>query len=479
MSDITPEPVRDPIPTPPEGEPPADEPGYAPPVAGYGDTNLPTPEPPLITEEPARYQVPPITPAEEPAVARGDDAPIPTEHKAGRVGCGIIAAAAVIALVVAAFAGVAAGFLGARLASGGFGGMRGVITDRPARVTLVPSQTEEPAVAAAAAAVPSVVNIDIRGGTTKGGDSGLPNSHPNVPTMGNGSGVAYKPAPGGGTYIITNNHVVEEAKSIVVRDESGRSVPAKVVGRDPETDIAVVQIGERVPAILKGDSGKLVVGQTVVAIGSPFGLEHTVTEGVVSALGRSLPDFSGAPSNAYPLVDVIQTDAAINPGNSGGALVDRQGRLVGINTAIYSDSGSSGGIGFAVPVNTAIRVADQIVAGNEITHPFIGIIGQTVTPELAQQQKITAKEGAYVADLAKGSGAEKAGVKVGDVVVAVDGVPVRSMDDLILQVRRKRVGDMVKISVLRDGKPQDFQVKVGDKPANLTTPKQESTGTAP
>ena len=174
-----------------------------------------------------------------------------------------------------------------------------------------------------------------------------------MPMKGNGSGVAYKSTSDGATYILTNNHVVEDADRLTVRDSTGKSYPAELVGRDPETDIAVVKVDAKIPVIDLGDSAKLLVGQTVVAIGSPFGLEHTVTSGVVSALGRSLPDFSNT-GNAYPLVDVIQTDAAINPGNSGGALVDSRGQLVGINTAIYSDTGASGGIGFAVPVNTAV-----------------------------------------------------------------------------------------------------------------------------
>jgi S1-C subfamily serine protease len=217
------------------------------------------------------------------------------------------------------------------------------------------------------------------------------------------------------------------------------------------------------------------VGQSVVAIGSPFGLEHSVTAGVVSALGRSLPDFGTTSEDAYPLVDVIQTDAAINPGNSGGALVDTSGRLVGINTAIYTESGASGGIGFAVPVDTAIRVADQLIEGGEIRHPFIGLIGQTVTPELAAEEKLTVEEGAYVADIAKGSGSEKAGVKIGDVVTEVDGTEIRTMDDLILQVRRKQVGDTVSLMILRDGKTVELEVTVGDKPAEYESQNGPST----
>ena len=377
---------------------------------------------------PAAAAVPPVTP---PAVQPAAEKPSGGHGSTGA----IIAVAVVLAFVVAAFTGASAGFFGARLAAGqGFGGIT-----KAAKITVVPSRTTDPAVAASAASVPSVVNVDVSGDGASSGSQALPEDHPGVPMKGNGSGVAYKSSSDGGTYILTNNHVVEEADKITVRDATGKSYPAKLVGRDPETDIAVLEVDAALPAIDLGNSGDLVVGQSVVAIGSPYGLEHTVTSGVVSALGRSLPDFTDS-GNAYPLVDVIQTDAAINPGNSGGALVDSRGRLVGINTAIYSDSGSNGGIGFAVPVNTAVRVGNQLVEGGEINHPFVGIIGSTLTEELAAEKKLSVKEGAYVAEVAKGSGAEKAGVKVDDVVVAVDGAPIRSMDDLILQIRRKQVG---------------------------------------
>ena len=285
---------------------------------------------------------------------------------------------------------------------------------------------------------------------------------------GQGSGVAFKAADGG-TYILTNNHVVENASTITVRSTAGKSWPATIVGRDPDNDIAVVKISEALPLIALGDSSNLVVGQTVVAIGSPFGLEHSVTSGVISAMGRSLPDFAEENAGVYPLIDVIQTDAAINPGNSGGALVDRSGRLVGINTAIYSDSGSSGGIGFAVPVNKAVDVAEQLITNGTVTHPFIGIIGVTVDSETAATNKLTVQEGALVKEIAPDSGSAKAGVKVNDVVVAVDGQDVRSMDDLILLVRRHKAGDTIKLKVIRDGKPVELTVTVGDRPAGYSS----------
>jgi S1-C subfamily serine protease len=387
-------------------------------------------------------------------------------HKPGST----IAIAVLLSFVIAVFSGAAAGFLGARIAGGG------TRTRAPQQVEVIAPRTSEPIVAAAAAGLPSVVNIDVSGSGSTTDAQGLPQNHPSVPSQGTGSGVAYKRADGG-TYIITNNHVVENADTLTVRDAAGQSMKAVLVGRDPESDIAVVKVDRNIPLIKTADSAKLLVGQSVVAIGSPFGLEHSVTSGVISALGRSLPEYVGSTSSASPLVDVIQTDAAINPGNSGGALVDRTGKLVGINTAIYSDSGQNGGIGFAVPVNTATRVADQLIAGDGVTHPFLGVVGTTITSQLAQQEKLTVTEGTWVSETTKGSGAEKAGIRKGDVITAVDGTAIRSINDLILNVRRKQVGDTVKLSVIRGEEKLTIDVVVGDKPADLATPSAPDTST--
>jgi S1-C subfamily serine protease len=399
------------------------------------------------------------------------------EHRIS--GASLVALAAAISLAVSLVVGLGAGYLGARLAS---------TTQRSlaptSRVKVMVPATAEPVQAAAAAAVPSIVYIEVRSTETSGGSGGLPKAHPSVPVVDSGSGVAYKEAPDGGTYILTNNHVVKDARRLTVRDATGKSYQAALVGRDAESDMAVVKVDAAIPTINLGDSSKLAVGQTVVAIGSPFGLEHSVTSGVVSALGRSLPDFAEDDDGTYPLVDVIQTDAAINPGNSGGALVDRQGRLVGINTAIYSDSGASGGIGFAIPSDSAIRVAEKLIAGGKVDYPFLGIIGMTVTPELAADKKLPVEEGAFVSELAKGSGSEKAGLKAGDIVVELGGEPVRSMDELILLVRRHEVGDTIKLVVLRGGKRVDFQVTAGAKPKGIkpsapTTSGAETTPSKP
>lgn len=439
-------------PMPGEAPPAAAPPVYTPPSGDY----LSAPPPYYV----AGQQLPGAEPPAEPSAA-------PARSSVGVA----VVVAIIAALIVGTLAGVAAGFAGARLASG-----RSVLT--PAKITVVPSTTSEPVVAASAAAVPSVVNIDITEATsTDSGDGSLPQGHPSVPVTGNGSGVAYEEVSGGGTYILTNDHVVANASKIVVRDASGGKHTATLIGTDPETDIAVVKISDTIPTIQLGDSDKLNVGQLVVAIGSPYGLEHSVTSGVVSAIGRSLPDFSANASGVYPLVNVIQTDAAINPGNSGGALVDRTGLLVGINTAIYSDSGSNGGIGFAIPVNTAKRVADSLITGGKVEHPFLGIIGETVDEQLAKQENLTVTEGALVVDLTPGTNAVKAGIKKGDVIVSLAGKPIRSMDDLLLQVRQHGVGETVEVKLIRGGKEVTLTMTVGAKPANLgsvdTTPTQQ------
>ncbi len=455
------------VPAPPDVPPavPLAEGPVATPAAAYPPVAPPAPP----VAEPAAVFVPPVdAPPIVPPVAASPSVP-PVEQPAASSGSksgAVIAIAVLLSFIIASLAGLSAGFLGARMAGGGFASPSRSVQ----QIQILEPKTDEPIVAAAAAGLPSVVNIDVRGSGASSGNGDLPQDHPSVPSSGNGSGVAFKNADDGGTYIITNNHVVENADTLTVRDSTGQSIKAELIGRDPESDIAVVKVDRKIPLIKTANSGKLSVGQAVVAIGSPFGLEHSVTSGVISALGRALTDFTGSTTDQYPLIDAIQTDAAINPGNSGGALVDRTGKLVGINTAIYSESGQNGGIGFAVPVNTAIRVAEQLIAGGGVTHPFLGVVGQTITPEFAQQEKLTATEGVWVASTTEGSGAEKAGIRKGDVITSVDGVTVRSIDDLILNVRRKQVGDTLKLAVIRAGETIAVDVVVGDKPADLARP---------
>jgi S1-C subfamily serine protease len=254
----------------------------------------------------------------------------------------------------------------------------------------------------------------------------------------------------------------------VVTDSAGDRHEAELVGGDADSDIAVVLVDAAIPTIDIGDSNDLVVGQLAIAIGSPYGLEHSVTAGVISALHRPLTDFGGV-AGEYPYIDAIQTDAAINPGNSGGALVDREGRLIGIPSAIYSGSGSSDGVGLAIPVDRATNAADELIDKGYVETPFLGVVGQTVTPELAAQEDLGVEQGAYVVEITPGTEAEKAGVQPGDVIVSVDDDRIRTMDDLVLAVRRRSVGDEVALSIWRDGEQTTLSMQIGVKPEGLST----------
>ena len=436
------------------------------------DSTIPVPEPAsALQNEPVPEASMSETPV-EPAVATppaeqvpaysGEPVPVPVPAPAlarprhtGRM--------FVIALLVVVLSGVAGGAAGYFAA--GFSG-RNTVTTTTVGVPLSMNASDEPVAAAAAVALPSVVNIDVTGGTTL---DGLPSGHPGVPSGGTGSGIAYKAAPDGGTYILTNDHVVSGATKIVVTPASGDQVTATLVGTDPQTDIAVVKVPIALPLITIGDSDGIIVGQTVVAIGSPFGFQHSVSSGVISALHRSITTGSSTDTttSAYPLVDVVQTDAAINPGNSGGALVDRLGRLLGINSAIYTDSGSSAGVGFAIPSKTAVRIADELIAGGKATHPFLGVEGMTVSDAEATAAGLPKAEGAIIQSVIADTGAARAGLKKGDIVTALDGQPIRTMDDLILAVRRAQVGDQVTLTVWRDKASISVIMTVGDKPATL------------
>lgn len=420
------------------------------PVPAYSDPTPPPQEPPVQPAAPEPIAAWTPTPVQAPPAAR-----VPG---VGRL-AGIAALIALVGVLLSVLAGGSAGFIVAQLEAP---------ATRPAISVTAPVDldgAQEPVAAAAAVALPSVVNIDVTGTSP---DSSLPSGHPSVPSGGTGSGVAYKKSPSGGTYIITNDHVVADSSKIVVTPASGEQITARLVGTDPETDIAVIEVPITLPLLKMGDSETLAPGQTVVAIGSPFGLQHSVSSGVVSAIHRSLPSGTADSSGGtYPLVDVIQTDAAINPGNSGGALVDRQGRLVGINSAIYTDTGNSAGVGFAVPSKTATRIADELIAGGQVTHAFLGIEGSTVTSEEASAAGLTKAEGAIVSAPIPNTGAARAGLKKGDVITAVNGTVVRTMDDLILAVRRLQVGDKATLSVWRNRATISIVMTVGDKPASL------------
>ncbi|MBE0416346.1 MAG: trypsin-like peptidase domain-containing protein [Coriobacteriia bacterium] len=416
----------------------------------------PAPQEPVPVAAPVET-VPPVAPPES-----------TPEPQRGLSAGAVVAIALAVALFAGAIAGGFGGFAGAWLATHTRG-------DSTTTVKVVPPETDEPVVAAAAAALPSVVNIDVSASEVTPDESGsLPENHPGVPLRGNGSGVAFRSTDDGGTYILTNTHVVENAEEIYVTGTNRERRRGELIGADAETDIAVVKIDATLPLIELGDSDEIEVGQSATAIGSPFGLSHSVTSGVISAIGRSLPGGTGRQRNVYPLVDVIQTDAAVNPGNSGGALVDRVGRLIGVNTAIYSDTGASGGIGFAVPVNTAIRIADQLIESGSAQHPFLGIIGQDVTPEFAAAEGIGVDEGAYVVEPIEGTKAEAAGIVTGDVIVSLNDTPIRSMDDLLLQVRRHRIGERVALEIWRGDALIEVEMEVGIKPPNLDIPRSET-----
>jgi serine protease Do len=260
-------------------------------------------------------------------------------------------------------------------------------------------------------------------------------------------------------YILTNNHVVDRADEVKVALQDGREFTAKVVGRDPKSDVAVIKIDARdLPAVPLADSDKVEVGDVVLAIGNPFGIGQTVTTGIVSATGRS-----GAVGLDYE--DFIQTDAAINPGNSGGALVDIEGRLIGINTAILSRTGGNQGIGFAIPTNLAKDVMEDLITDGKVMRGYLGVMIQDLTPSLAREFKLDeSTKGALVGDVTANSPAEKAGLKSGDVVQEFNGTRIADSRHLKLQVARTKPGDTVPVKVLRDGSTKTLNVKVRQLP---------------
>jgi Do/DeqQ family serine protease len=281
---------------------------------------------------------------------------------------------------------------------------------------------------------------------------------PNVPRersfQSAGSGVIVDAKNG---YIITNAHVIENANEITVTLLDNRSLTAKVIGKDEGSDVAVLQVkAANLAEIPIADSDKAEVGDFVVAIGNPFGLGHTVTSGIISALGRS-----GINPEGYE--DFIQTDASINPGNSGGALVDLNGALVGINSAILSRSGGNIGIGFAIPSNMMKTVMGQLVKYGEVKRGVLGVNIQTLTPDIAQSMELENTQGALVSQVIEGSAAEKAGLQAGDVVTAINGRPVKDAAGLRNTIGLLSVGDRVDISLLRDGKPRRVTAVIAER----------------
>ncbi|MEQ8797539.1 MAG: DegQ family serine endoprotease [Gammaproteobacteria bacterium] len=256
--------------------------------------------------------------------------------------------------------------------------------------------------------------------------------------------------------ILTNNHVIANADQITVTLRDGRHLEAEVVGTDPETDVAVIKVpADNLTAIKTTDSNNISVGDFVVAIGNPFGLGQTVTSGIVSALSRS-----GLGIEGYE--DFIQTDASINPGNSGGALVNLRGELVGINTAIFSQTGGNIGIGFAIPINLALQIMEQLLETGEVKRAFLGVSMQDISPELAEAFGLKRQTGAIINQVLEGSPADKAGIKAGDIVLSVDDKKIRNAEDLRNRVGLLPVGKKVRMTILRDGKERKLTVDVSE-----------------
>ena len=289
-----------------------------------------------------------------------------------------------------------------------------------------------------------------------------PDSEPQR-NAGLGSGVIVSP----NGYVLTNYHVVERADQIEVALNDGRSLPARLAGSDPETDLAVLQLVAekgselKLPAITLGSMDNVVVGDVVLAIGNPFGVGQTVTMGIVSALGRSHLGI-----NTFE--NFIQTDAAINPGNSGGALVDTSGNLVGINTAIYSRSGGSLGIGFAIPVSTARNVMEQIIRTGTVTRGWIGVEAQEMTAELANSFGLSEISGAMISGVQRGSPADTAGIRPGDILLAVGGKPVKDPQTMLDLIAALKPGEQVPFKLQRKKTSYDTEVRIGKRPAPRT-----------
>jgi len=340
--------------------------------------------------------------------------------------------------------------------------------ETPEVTTLTPEATNSQAVADAeeelfvklyARVSPSVVHIAVT--ASSGG--------------GTGSGFVWDDAG----HIVTNNHVVENARRIVVHFADDTTAEAKVVGADADSDLAVIKVD--VPAgllkpVVLGDSDTLRVGQRAIAIGNPFGLEQTMTTGIVSALGRVVKQNSG-----FSLPQLIQTDAAINPGNSGGPLLDSHGKVIGVTTLIYSQSGTNAGVGFAVPVNTVKRVAPSLIESGHYADPWLGITGTSITPAVAEALSLPVERGVLVQAVVQGGPSDEAGLQGGnrrtqyegiaitvggDIITAIDDVNVQSMDDVIVYLTHTSVGQKVELTVLRSGQERTVLVTLGERPAS-------------
>jgi len=325
-----------------------------------------------------------------------------------------------------------------------------------AKISILPSGgSPDVAEAVAKKAVPSVVSVSIQQGVTDPFSG-----RQSYQTVGTGSGIIIRPDG----YILTNNHVVDGADRLLVTVGVDDKV-AKVVGTDPSTDLAVLKIdGSGFPTADVGSSKNLQVGQFVMAVGSPFGLEKTVTSGIISALQRS--ELVQGQNDLTTYTNLIQTDAAINPGNSGGALVDEMGKLVGVNTLIQSPTGDVGaaqsaGIGFAIPVDFAMSIADQLISTGHATHPYLGVSTQTVDENVASQFGLPVKSGALVRFVSPSSPADQGGIKQGDIIIKIGDESIGSVEDVFAATRQHKIGETVPVQLVRDDRTITVDVKLG------------------
>jgi len=442
-----------------------------------------TPEPRPVS--PAEHDAAPV-PTDPPAATRdeGLDGPLPVCDYTGESDAPCEEPvvqkrwSSVAVVIAAAFGSLVGGLLVAAALVWAFGAIPGIrpvasgskttpATSVTERITINPTETDmDVAEAVARKVTPAVVNITVeqKSFDPLTGATGFAVS-------GSGSGVVIDDKG----HVLTNDHVVEGADRIIVNQGPQEKV-AKVVGRDPSTDLAVLELPESTGDPIEfGTSDNLKVGQWVMAVGSPFGLEKTVTTGIISALERTSITESISQDNPYGITaytNLIQTDAAINPGNSGGALVDAQGRLIGINALIQSPSGQMGtpqsaGIGFAIPVDFARSIAQQLIKDGRATHPYFGIRMQTVDALIAQQNDLPVDAGVLVVYVQPDSPAEKAGLQRNDIVVSIDGKPIEGRDEFVAAVRAKTVGDTIEVEVVRADSRRTFDLVLGsDQPTS-------------
>ena len=402
----------------------------------------------------------PVQPAAGGNGGAGGNSNKPSKDKKGGVSKPIVAGAisGVVATLVVVLVLSLTGFFGRSTTASGSSSSSGSSSTSNGTINITSNDTDaSTAEAVAAKAMPSVVSVNV---TTDSGE-------------GLGSGVILDTDGD----IITNYHVIDGATSISVTID-GKSYEASVVGSDSSSDLAVIKAelnGDSVTPIEVGDSSQLNVGSWVMSIGSPFGLDQSVSEGIVSALYRNELLQSSSGDTIY--TNLIQVDAAINPGNSGGALVNDQGQLVGICTLYSSSTESFAGIGFAIPGNYAVEIANKIINGEEVTHAYIGLSMQTVNAQNARSNGLSVNQGAYVAEVVSGSPADEAGIQKGDIIVAMDGEEITSADGMVLAVRSHEIGDTVTVTVVRGTETKNLTVTLGSDEALQAQREQENSST--